>query len=112
MPTDELISIEEFAKVQLRLARVLSAEKIQGADKLLKLKVDLGGEERQVVAGIAMHYAPEALVGKRVVIVANLKPAKLRGEISQGMILAAVDDEGKLGVVTVEEELAPGSVVR
>lgn len=112
VPTDELISIEEFAKVQLRLARVLSAEKIQGADKLLKLKVDLGGEERQVVAGIAMHYAPEALVGKRVVIVANLKPAKLRGEISQGMILAAVDDEGKLGVVTVEEELAPGSVVR
>ena len=74
---DSLITIDEFAKVQLRLARVLEAEKVQGADKLLKLQIDLGEEKRQIVAGIAQHYTPEQLVGKKIVVVANLQPAKL-----------------------------------
>ena len=107
-----LITIDEFAKVKLRLAKVVAAERIAGADKLLKLQVDLGGETRQIVAGIAKHYEPERLIGKRVVVVANLKPAKLRGEISEGMLLAAVESDGRLGVVTVEEEIAPGSPVQ
>jgi methionyl-tRNA synthetase len=107
-----IITIDEFAKVQLRLAVVESAERVVGADKLLKLQVSLGDEKRQIVAGIAQHYAPEALVGKRIVVVANLKPAKLRGELSEGMLLAAVDGEGKLGVVTVAEEISPGATVR
>lgn len=106
------ITIDEFAKVQLKLAKVIEAEKLKNADKLLKLKVDLGGEERQLVAGIAQHYQPEDLVGKRIVVVANLKPAKLRGELSQGMLLAAVDDQGRTAVLTVEEDLPAGSTVR
>ena len=75
----EQITIDEFAKIQLRVAKVLSAEKVEGADKLLRLQVRLGSEERQIVAGIAKYYQPEELVGKEIVIVANLKPAKLRG---------------------------------
>lgn len=107
-----LISIDEFAKVQLRLGKVLEAGAIKGADKLLKLKVDLGEDQpRQIVAGIAQHYRPEELVGRQVVVVANLKPAKLRGEISQGMVLACVA-EGRVRLVAPEEELPPGSVVR
>lgn len=107
-----LITIDDFAKVQLKLAQVVSAERIQGADRLLKLQVDLGSEKRQIVAGIAQHYEPDQLVGKKVVVVANLKPAKLRGELSEGMLLAAVDESGRLGVVTVEEDIAAGSTVR
>jgi len=107
-----LISIEEFGKVQLRLAKVLEAGRVEGADKLLKLKVDLGGETRQIVAGIAKHYEPQSLVGKLIVVVANLRPAKLRGEVSQGMLLAASDENGNLALVTVEKELPPGSTVR
>ena len=107
-----LITIDDFAKVQLRLAKVVAAERIAGADKLLKLQVDLGDEQRQIVAGIAKHYEPENLVGKRVVVVANLKPAKLRGELSEGMLLAAVDAEERLGLVTVHEEIGVGATVR
>lgn len=105
------VSIDDFAKIDLRVAQVLAAEKIKGADRLLKLEVDLGGEKRVVVAGIAQHYAPEELVGKRVVVVANLAPAKLRGVTSHGMILAAVGEEG-LGVLTVDRELPAGTTVR
>ena len=109
---DSLITIDEFAKVELRLARVLEAEKVQGADKLLKLQIDLGEEKRQIVAGIAKHYTPEQLVGKKIVVVANLQPAKLRGEVSQGMLLAASDESGRVSVVTIEDDLPPGSIVR
>ncbi|HLS90861.1 MAG TPA: methionine--tRNA ligase subunit beta, partial [Limnochordia bacterium] len=91
---------------------VVAADKIEGADKLLKLQVDLGDEKRQIVAGIAQHYQPEELVGKTIVVVANLKPAKLRGEISEGMLLAATDDSGRLSLVTLEHDLPAGSVVR
>ncbi len=87
------------------------AERIKGADRLLKLEVDLGSETRTVVAGIAQHYKAEDLVGKRVVIVANLAPAKLRGVTSHGMILAAVDENG-LGVLTVDRDLPPGTQAR
>jgi methionyl-tRNA synthetase len=97
--------------VNLKTAVVLEAEKIEGADKLLKLQVDLGTEKRQLVAGIALHYQPEALVGKTIVVVANLKPAKLRGVKSEGMLLAAsLGDTLKL--VTVDGEMGPGAAVK
>lgn len=95
------ITIEDFAKIDLRLAEVITAEKVEKADKLLKLQVKLGEEERTVVAGIAKHYQPEELVGRKILIVANLKPAKLRGITSQGMILAASEGD-TLGIVTVD----------
>jgi methionyl-tRNA synthetase len=109
-PADK-IDIADFAKVELRVAQVLEAEKVPGSKKLLKLQVDLGDEKRQIVAGIADSYAPEALVGRKVVIVANLKPAKLMGVESNGMVLAATH-EGKAVLLSVEGEAAPGSKVR
>jgi methionyl-tRNA synthetase len=105
------IAIDEFARVDLRVALVTAVEPIKGADRLLKLEVDLGTETRTVVAGIAQHYQPSELLGKRVVIVANLAPAKLRGVVSHGMILAALDEHG-LGVLTVDRDLPPGAQVR
>ncbi|GAA0728598.1 methionine--tRNA ligase [Clostridium malenominatum] len=112
-PLKEEITIEDFEKVDLRMVKVLACEPVKGAKKLLKLKVDLAGEERQVISGIAQYYKPEDLIGKYVVLVANLKPAKLRGEISQGMILAAsTDDDSKLFAVSIPEELPTGSIVR
>ena len=87
------ITIEDFSKVELRVAEVTAAEPVQGADRLLKIQLDLGYEQRQVVSGIAKVYKPEELVGKKVICVANLKPVKLRGELSQGMILAGSKGE-------------------
>lgn len=111
---EEQISIEEFSRIQLRVATVVAAEKHPNADKLLKLSVDLGGgERRQIVAGIARHYAPADLVGKQIVVVANLRPAKLRGEVSQGMLLAASTEDGaQVIVVSPEKPIAPGSRVK
>ncbi len=97
----EYISIDDFARMDLRVAEIIACEKMEKADKLLILKVRLGEEERTVVSGIAKHYTPEELVGKKVVLVANLKPTKLRGVMSQGMILAA-SDENDVEVLTVE----------
>ncbi|MGD8375540.1 MAG: methionine--tRNA ligase [Acidobacteriota bacterium] len=108
---DDRIDIERFMSVDLRVGLVAVAEKVEGADKLLRLEVDLGSERRQIVAGIALKYAPEDLLGKRIVIVANLKPAKLRGVESQGMLLAADAGDGP-AVVTFEEPVAPGTRVR
>jgi len=105
------VSYETFRQVDLRVARIVSAERIDGADKLLCLQVDAGGEPRQIVAGIAKSYTPEALVGKQVVMVVNLAPAKIRGVASQGMLLAADAGEG-LRLVTVEPGAAPGAQVR
>lgn len=94
-PVSNTITIDDFAKVELRVGQVKVAEKVKGADKLLRLEVDLGTEVRQVVAGIAKAYDPEKLIGRKVVIVANLAPRKLRGLESQGMIVAAsLGDEG------------------
>ena len=108
--TDGLLDISDFAKVELRVAEVKAAEKVEGADKLLKLQIEIGGVPRQIVAGIALHYKPEELVGKKVVVVANLKPAKIRGVESNGMLLAASDDTG-LSVLTLDR-LAIGSGAR
>ena len=108
---DGLISIDDVAKVELKTAKIYQAEKIEGADKLLRIEVFVGEERRQIVAGIARHYDPEELIGKTVVIVANLKPAKLRGVESQGMLLAASKGE-RLRLVTVDGELASGASVK
>ncbi len=109
---DNVIGIQDFQKVELRVAKVLTAERIPKSSKLLKLQVDLGTERRQIVAGIGKRYGPEDLVGKMIVVVANLKPAKLMGVESQGMVLAAGDDEVQ-GLVTFEEGgLHPGTKVK
>ncbi|OGV48616.1 MAG: methionine--tRNA ligase subunit beta, partial [Lentisphaerae bacterium GWF2_52_8] len=105
-----LISIEDFGKVQLRTAKVLAAEKIEGADKLLKLQIDIDGAARQIVAGVALYYKPEDMIGKTIVVVANLKPAKIRGLESNGMLLAAKDGKD-LRLVTVEGGFKSGASV-
>lgn len=110
--SEGLITIDEFARVDLRVAEIVAAQRVEGADKLLKLTVSLGEEERQVVAGIAQHYPPETLPGKRVLFVANLKPAKLRGIRSEGMLLAASDNQGNLVLATTEMPISPGSKVK
>jgi methionyl-tRNA synthetase len=112
-PADEgRISIDDFMKIELRVAKVLAAERVEKSKKLLKLSVDVGTEHRTLVAGIAEAYEPDALVGKTVVIVFNLKPAKLMGIESNGMVLAASPDGGKPEVVTFAEPPAPGTRVR
>ena len=103
-----MICFEEFGKVQLRTARVLEAEKVPKADKLLKLQIDLGSETRQIVAGIAEYYSPEDIIGKNLVIVSNLKPATIRGVESNGMLLAAKSGK-KLVLVTTDDDIAPGA---
>lgn len=116
------ISFDEFAKVDLRVAKVLHAENHPGADKLLKLQLDDGsGTPRQICAGIKGHYTPEQLIGKHIIIVANLTPRKIRGEESRGMLLAASDlpkdaaaagaGERKVIILRPDSEIAPGSIV-
>ena len=105
-------SIEDFAKIELRAGQVKVAEKVKGADKLLRLEVDLGSELRQVVAGIAEAYAPETLIGRQVVIVANLAPRKLRGLESNGMILAASPAGGKPILCSFLENVPPGTKLK
>ncbi|MEH7118906.1 methionine--tRNA ligase [Neobacillus vireti] len=105
------ISIDDFMKVDLRVAEVTHAEPVKKADKLLKLQLDLGYEKRQVVSGIAQYYKPEELVGRKVICITNLKPVKLRGELSQGMILAGSKD-GQLSIATVDQTLPNGSKVK
>lgn len=104
------IGIDDFSKVDLRVVKVISAEKVEKSDKLLKLRLQTGEGERQVVSGIAQYYTPEEMVGKTLVLVANLKPVRLRGIESQGMILAACDEaSGKLTLVTVEGDMPAGT---
>ncbi|SDW34100.1 methionine--tRNA ligase [Paenibacillus sp. CF384] len=107
----EEIAIDEFAKVELRVAQVIAAEPIPKADKLMKLQLDLGFEQRQVVSGIAKFYTPEQLVGRKVICVTNLKPVKLRGEMSQGMILAASHGD-QLTLATVPDDMPNGAIVK
>ncbi|MCG7406276.1 methionine--tRNA ligase [Paenibacillus sp. ACRRX] len=109
--TQPEIGIDEFAKVELRVAQVKHAEPVPKADKLLRLELDLGYEERQVVSGIAQYYTPEQLIGTKVIVVTNLKPVKLRGVLSQGMVLAASKD-GQLTLATVPESMPNGAVVK
>jgi methionyl-tRNA synthetase len=109
----QLVSIKEFQKLDLRIGEVLTAEAVPGADKLLKLTVDIGGEVRTMVAGIALSYGPEELVGKRVVVVANLEPATIRGVRSEGMLLAGwtKGDDRSITLVTPERTLPTGAKV-
>lgn len=111
-PEGVVISIEDFMKCELVVAEVLEAEPVDGADRLLKLQVNIGTEKRQIVAGIAKHYAPGDLIGKRIVVVKNLKPAKLRGQLSEGMLLAATAPDGKLELVSVSPAIPAGSKVK
>jgi methionyl-tRNA synthetase len=111
-PADELITYDDFMKTQLKVAEVIEAERIPKSDKLLKLKVKLDNEERQIIAGIAKHYSPEDIKGKKVVIVANLKPVKLMGLESQGMVLAIENEEGKLQVLSVDNSVKNGTRVK
>jgi len=107
------ISIDDFLKVELRVGVVKVAEKVKGADKLLRLEVDIGTEVRQLVAGIALAYEPEALIGRKVVIVANLQPRKLRGLESNGMIVAAsVGDDGKPVLAGFLEDVPIGAKLK
>lgn len=105
-----LISLDQFQQVDLRVAEIVSAEKVPKSDKLLKLEVEIGKDnKRQVVAGIAAYYVPDELIGKTVLFVANLKPVKLRGILSQGMLLAATTEDGRLALTTVDREMPSGS---
>ncbi|UVT19516.1 MAG: methionine--tRNA ligase [Nitrospira sp.] len=111
VPVPPQITIDEFMKIQLKTAKVLSAERVPKSEKLIKLQVSLGTEQRQIVAGIGKKYEPDTLVGKTIVIVANLKPAKLMGIESQGMVLAAGDADVR-GLLTILEEVDPGTKVK
>ncbi|HMH22671.1 MAG TPA: methionine--tRNA ligase [Puia sp.] len=110
-PAKPGIVYEDFAKLELRVGTILSAEKVAKADKLLKLEIDLGSERRTIVSGIALHFAPEEILGRQVVVVANLAPRKMKGIESNGMILMAEDSSGKLYFVAPDEKIEPGSGV-
>jgi methionyl-tRNA synthetase len=107
----EKIKFEEFKKIELKIAKVLKAERIEGSDKLLKLAIDLGQEQRQILAGIGKAYQPEELIGKEIVVVANLEPRMMMGLESQGMLLAASLD-GQPVLLTPDKEALPGSEIR
>lgn len=113
-----MINIEEFAKIELKIAKVLEAERVEGSAKLIKLKLDVGdkndvgeSEPRQVLAGIGKTYEPESLIGKQIVIVANLEPRMLMGLESRGMIVAGSDGEG-IAIVSPDRELPPGTILK
>jgi len=105
---DNLISFEEFKRLDIRVAHIKSASMVPETSQLMKIFIDIGGEERQIVAGIAEHYAPEDLTGKNIIVIANLKPAKIRGVESRGMLLAATDGD-KVILLTPDKDAAPGS---
>ena len=111
-PIKPQISIDDFRKVDLRVGKILFCEKVQKSDKLLRIEVLLGAEKRQVIAGISKHYKPEDLVGKSVIVAANLAPAKLMGLESNGMLLAASSDDGKLALLTTLAEIDSGTMIR
>lgn len=107
------ISIDDFSKMDLRVGTVISCERVKKADKLLKFSINDGSDTpRTIVSGIAKHYEPEALVGKQVIFVANLAPAKIRGIESQGMILSALNADGSLTVASPSTEATPGAQVK
>jgi methionine--tRNA ligase beta chain len=106
-----MIIFDDFKKLDIRIGKILSAEKIKGTDKLMKLEVDFGAEKRQIVAGIAEFFTPDHLIGKEIPVLMNLEPRSIRGIESQGMILA-IDVEGKPVLLHPEKEVPPGSVIR
>ena len=109
---DGLVSIDDFVKVELKVAKILSAEKIEKSNKLMKLKVETDNGEKQIIAGIAKDYKPEDVLNKKIVIVANLKPAKIMGKLSEGMLLAVENEEGKLKIVEVDDSVKIGTRVK
>jgi methionyl-tRNA synthetase len=111
-PLKSEITIDDFAKIDLKVGTILSAEKVEKADKLLNLQIDLGFEKRTILSGIAQHFSPEEIIGKQVIVVANLASRKMRGIESNGMILMAEDKEGKLYFVKPESVIENGSGVR
>jgi len=106
-----MISFDDFKKVELKVAQILEAERVEGSEKLLKLKVSLGSEERQILAGIGKKYAPEDIIGRKIVIVANLEPRSLMGFESQGMILAASGETGPV-LLSPDSLVLAGTEVR
>ncbi|MCS6859409.1 MAG: methionine--tRNA ligase [Abditibacteriales bacterium] len=112
IPAAPTIKYDDFVKLDLRTAKVLSVDKVAGADRLYTLIIDLGSERRQIVAGVAQQFPPEDLLGKTIVVVANLEPRKVRGVESNGMLLAAVADDVPVGIITVDRDVPPGAQVR
>jgi len=106
-----MIAIDDFKKIEIKTARILSAERVDGSEKLVKLNVDIGSEERQIIAGIGKVYAPEELIGRQIIIVANLEPRTLMGLESQGMVLAASCD-GDISLLTTDKATEAGSLIR
>jgi len=105
------VTFEEFKRLDIRVARVIKVEKIPGSRNLLKITIDIGGEERTIVAGIAKYYEPESLIGKNIVVIVNLEPKKIFGVLSQGMLLAA-DLDGEPVLLTTDKPVPPGTKVR
>lgn len=103
-----MISYDDFSKIELKIAKVLEVNRVEKSVKLLQLKISLGAEIRQIVAGIGLYYSPEELIGKEIVVVANLEPKKLMGLESQGMLLAA-SEEGKIALIVPDKDITPGA---
>lgn len=106
---DGIITYDDFVKVEMTVGEIVEAEKVENADRLLKLKVDFGTETRQIVSGIAEYYEPSELIGRKSPFVTNLEPRKIRGEESNGMILATKDVDGNFGLLSVEDKIAKGT---
>ena len=106
-----MININEFKQIELKVARIIKAEEVEGSDKLVRLDIDLGDEKRQLVAGIKKFYKIEDLEGKEIIVVANLEPRMLMGLESQGMLLAAKDKEGNISLLQPDKEIDPGSTI-
>jgi len=107
-----MITYEDFKKVELKVAKIISAERVEGSDKLIKLALDLGSEKRQIVAGIGRAYKPEDLIGLEIAVVANLEPKTLMGIESNGMLLAASADDGEPVLLIPQKEVPPGAEIR
>jgi len=105
------MSIEEFAEIELKIGKVISAERIENSNKLIRLEVDTG-EIRQIVAGIGRAYSPEDLIGKKLAVVTNLKPVKIMGVESLGMLLAASDSNGAMSILIPDKDIKEGSVIK
>ena len=110
-PLKPEITFDDFSKLDIRIGKVLAAEKMEKSNKLLKLTIDTGVDKRTVLSGIAQHFSPEEMVGKQVTLIANLAPRKMMGIESQGMVLMAEDGDGKLNLVQTSDIVSPGSVV-
>ncbi len=109
--TNDIIDVELFRKIKIRIGKVVEASDLENSNRLLKLKVDVGGRTKTVLSGIKKHYKPEDLIGRKVVLLDNLKPAKMMGVESEGMILAASDGDDNLALLTTDKDVKEGSVV-